>query len=230
MSPKGDGQAENKQFGARVRTRAATVGKTQAGLAEELGLTRGTFGRYWNGDRIPPAPILFPLADLLQTDARYLVQGVREPNRTHVLDAVNADWIQVPTFDLANITDGDKGEVVKTTPMRLDWLKSTIGASSGLWVASVPCDYPALDLIEGDKVLCRDITVPELHDRHLCIWREADTGRMFIGRYSVVRPESVYIDPAGEYWVGKINVSLADPPPTIFPIGRIVGRPITRIR
>ncbi|MEP9402068.1 hypothetical protein [Sphingomonas sp. VNH70] len=158
------------------------------------------------------------------------MEGVREPIRGRLTDALDADWVAVPTFDLSTMTDGSKGEPVRTTPMRKDWLNATAGTASDLWMTGAPCDYPPLDLIEGDKLLCRDIAPHELHDRHLCIWREADTERMFIGRYSVVRSESVYIDNAGEYWVGKLSVSLADPTPTIFPIGRIVARPIVQVR
>jgi transcriptional regulator with XRE-family HTH domain len=68
--------AKYSAFADRLSQSAELAGFNSARLAGVLGLTRGTMARYWNGDRLPPADLLFRMADLVAADARWLVTGV----------------------------------------------------------------------------------------------------------------------------------------------------------
>lgn len=74
-SPIGDSQAECLSFGMRLRAAAFLRDIKQAKLADGLGVTRGTFGRYWHGERLPRPAQIFTLADMLKVDPRWLLEG-----------------------------------------------------------------------------------------------------------------------------------------------------------
>lgn len=40
-----------------------------------MGIARGTMARYWNGERMFPADLLFRVADILRVNPRWLVSG-----------------------------------------------------------------------------------------------------------------------------------------------------------
>lgn len=96
----------------------------------------------------------------------------------------------------------------------------------------MPCDYPPGNLEEEEYVLCADIAAEKLRERNLCIWREKDTARLFVARFSTVRPEPIHIDDQGEYWLNKIAIQISPgkAEAEYKPIGRILGRPLAPIR
>jgi transcriptional regulator with XRE-family HTH domain len=76
--PNGSRQDSGRVFtdiAARIQNTARDQGLTAAQLSRHLKLTRGTFARYWHGDRLIPADVLFALADRLGVDARWLFLG-----------------------------------------------------------------------------------------------------------------------------------------------------------
>jgi transcriptional regulator with XRE-family HTH domain len=83
--PKGDNTSPNgsrQDFGrvftdvaARIQSTANDRGLTMAQLSRDLKLTRGTFSRYWHGERLIPADVLFALAERLSVDVRWLFLG-----------------------------------------------------------------------------------------------------------------------------------------------------------
>jgi transcriptional regulator with XRE-family HTH domain len=78
MSPKGDSQhlvAKYARFSARLVEAAELAGFNSARLAALVGVTRGTMARYWHGERLLPADLLFRVADILNVSARWLITG-----------------------------------------------------------------------------------------------------------------------------------------------------------
>ncbi len=78
MSPKGDSQqlpAKYASFSARLVEAAELAGFNSARLASIVGVTRGTMARYWHGERLLPADLLFRVADVLSVNPRWLITG-----------------------------------------------------------------------------------------------------------------------------------------------------------
>lgn len=156
MSPKGDGQGEFAPFGDRLRNLAEPLGFTSAALAKKLGITRGTMARYWDGERLPPAPLLFDIAHLVGADAYWLVWGRNNPDRVQLRSADDADWVEVPEYALLEIDEQGKMDPISSTKFRRDWLYSSLGENSGLWIARLPAPYDALTLGTGTPLFCKD--------------------------------------------------------------------------
>jgi transcriptional regulator with XRE-family HTH domain len=77
-SPNGDNQVKSiviSEFGARLRQAAQDRGMNQRLLAQSLDIPTSTIGRYWNGQRLLPADLLFRAADCLAVDPRWLALG-----------------------------------------------------------------------------------------------------------------------------------------------------------
>ena len=63
-------------FNRRVRRRMDQLGMTQATIAEKLGWSQGCFGHLITGrTKMVMADRVFPLADVLQCDPRWLALG-----------------------------------------------------------------------------------------------------------------------------------------------------------
>lgn len=106
-----------------------------------------------------------------------------------VADATDAEWEEVPLFDLRNVTDTGKGDPQSWTPFRKDWLNRTLGTSFDLYLVRLLSDYRSRDgnrdLQEGDLVFVREITPAELADGNIVIWRRE--GGIAVARYSLMR-------------------------------------------
>jgi len=94
-----------------------------------------------------------------------------KPKAFHPIDVDHLDWVNVPEYDLRELTDETRGSVVSETPIRKDWLYQTFGTTSGLWLAKLPADLPRLSLREGDLVFLRDIAPGEAQDGAVYIVR-----------------------------------------------------------
>lgn len=67
-------------FNRRVRRRMDQLGMTQATIAEKLGWSQGCFGHLITGrTKMVMADRVFPLADVLQCDPRWLALGDEAP-------------------------------------------------------------------------------------------------------------------------------------------------------
>lgn len=185
-SPYGDSQAKNLVFGDRLRAQADRQGLTAAALAQKLGITRGTMARYWHGERLPPAALLLDMAEELETDPQWLVRGRRAPERKHLVAVDEHDWVEVTEYDLWQFGEYGKGEPKNSASFRKDWLYTTIGISSGLWLTRLLSGYPAANLSSGALVFCQDIRVEELVEGNICIFRVH--GGMVIGRLTFCPP------------------------------------------
>ena len=218
-------------FSARYIARAEELQIKDAEISRLSGIPTSTLSRYRNGGS-PRAEHIFPLVDALRCSARWLIAGVSEPIALQAAD--DAEWVEVPEYDLQQMDDASKGPVVRTTKFRRDWLNRSFGRDRGLWLTKLPSDYPALDLRQGDEVICYDIVREELSERQLCVWRVPIAGQCVVARYSVFdRDGRPWAEENGDYWVGSglVKGDLerglgAD----FIPVGRIVGRPLSPIR
>ncbi|MFM9851619.1 MAG: helix-turn-helix domain-containing protein [Sphingomonadaceae bacterium] len=62
-------------FSSRLVEAAELAGFNSARLASAVGVARGTMARYWNGERMFPADLLFRVADIIGVSPRWLVTG-----------------------------------------------------------------------------------------------------------------------------------------------------------
>jgi len=76
-----DGQAEAAAFAARLQARAAELHISRANLMKWLEVRKQTFAGYWNGERVPPAHVLFRMAEELDVSPRWLLEGDEEPGK-----------------------------------------------------------------------------------------------------------------------------------------------------
>lgn len=128
----------------------------------------------------------------------------------------DADFVRLPRFDLAQLTDDGKGLRVETIPVRKDWLYRRILTTSNLWLTELPADNEPLGLQEGDVVICSDVRAEGVQDNWVCIFR-APTG-LFVAKYHLMaNGDAGTIGPAG----------LADD--DVKPVARIHARMITRV-
>ena len=110
-----------------IRKRIARVmveqGKTQRGLAKQVGTTEASISRYIKGDRVPKGPILANIANALHTTTDYLLGNEKdsndpelEYNYTQRAIARNANrWSKKQKLDLVNALFENADESEKDT-------------------------------------------------------------------------------------------------------------------
>lgn len=181
-------------FAARYISRVEALGLNDSQVSRLTGIPTSSLSRYRKGEGVPKAEHLFPLSDHLKCDARWLVSGVETPRSLVAVE--DAEWEDVPFFDLRNVTDTGKGEPQSWTPFRKDWLNRTLGTAFDLYLVRLPSDYHSRrgdrDLAEDDLVFVREITPAELADGHVVIWRRE--GGLKVARYSLRPRERVEED------------------------------------
>jgi transcriptional regulator with XRE-family HTH domain len=170
----------------RVRERATELNLNATSLGARLQLKPSAMGNYWNGKRPYPAEAIARMSEALSTSVDYLFTGRRIASPA-VANVEDAEWEDVPFFDLRNVTDTGKGEAQSWTPFRKDWLNRTLGTSFDLYLVRLLSDYKSRagdrDMTEGDLVFVREITPGELADGHVVIWRRE--GGLTVARYSL---------------------------------------------
>jgi len=161
------------------------------------------------------------MAEVLATNVDYLLSGRRIAS-TAVANVEDAEWEDVPFFDLRNVTDTGKGEPQSWTPFRKDWLNRTLGTSFDLYLVRLLSDYHSRtgdrDLSEGDLVFVREITPAELADGHVVIWRRE--GGLKVARYSLQQRDR---DEGDVIYPGEVSDD------QFVPICRIYGKFLQRI-
>ncbi|WP_278393867.1 helix-turn-helix domain-containing protein [Sphingobium yanoikuyae] len=176
-------------FGERLRSRAAEIGVGMAEIGRSSGVKKQSMSGYWNGERLCGSDKLFALSDALRVNARWLISGEGPKSGGDLVAVEDADWEQVPFFDLRNITDTGKGEPLSWTPFRKDWLNRALGTSFDLYLVRLLSDYRSKngdrDLYEDDIVFVREITPGELQDGHVVIWRRDQS--LKVARFALSR-------------------------------------------
>lgn len=186
-----DGQQQDAKiaFGERLRARIAELGLTDAEVARRAKLSSSGLSRYTTGTSFPNSEQLFPLCDAIDVEPRWLINGESSKRSPAVASVEDAEWEDIPLFDLRNVTDTGKGEPQSWTPFRKDWLNRTLGTSFDLYLVRLLSDYRSRDgnrdLQEDDFVFVREITPAGLADGNIVIWRRE--GGIVIARYSLMR-------------------------------------------
>lgn len=177
---------------------------------------------YWNGERLCGSDKLFALSDALRVNARWLISGEGARTGGDLLAVEDADWEQVPFFDLREITDTGKGAAVSRTPFRKDWLNRNLGTASELYLVRLLSDYRSRngdrDLREGDLVFCRECEPSDLVDGYVVIWRREHG--LKVARYSLRSRET-----ADEDVITPEEVS----DDQFIPVARILGKFLQRM-
>jgi|TARA_B100000378_G_scaffold275624_1_gene272026 transcriptional regulator with XRE-family HTH domain len=206
---------------ARVRERAKELNFNATSLGSALKLKPSAMGNYWNGKRAYPTEALPRMAEALSTNVEYLLSG-RRIAASAVADVEDAEWEDIPFFDLRNVTDTGKGEPQSWTPFRKDWLNRTLGTSFDLYLVRLLSDYRSRlgdrDLQEGDLVFVREITPAELIDGHVVIWRRE--GGLKVARYSLQQRDR---EEGDVIYPGEVSDD------QFVPICRIYGKFLQRI-
>lgn len=175
-----------QEMAERVRDRAKDLNLNATSLGSALQLKPSAMGNYWNGKRPYPTEALPRMAEALSTNVDYLLSGRRIASIA-VADVEDAEWENIPFFDLRNITDTGKGLPDSWTPFRKDWLNRSLGTSFDLYLVRLLSDYRSRlgdrDLAEGDLVFVREITPGELADGNVVIWRRE--GGLKVARYAL---------------------------------------------
>ncbi|QQV77279.1 helix-turn-helix domain-containing protein [Sphingomonas aliaeris] len=168
-------------FADRLRTTLARLDLSDAYFARAADIPTSTFARYKSGDSIPKGDDLFRLSDALRVSPRWLMLG-DEGTGGSLVDVADADFVTIPRYRLAALTDTSKGDPLETVPYRKDWLARRLGTTTGLWITELPSDYDALGLEEGDAIICADIDAAGPAEKWVCIFR--GPGGPFVARYS----------------------------------------------
>lgn len=170
-------------FSERLRTTLERLDLSDAYFARAADLPTSTFARFKSGDSIPKGDDLFRLADALRVSPRWLMLGDQgEAGLPALADTADAEFVMIPRYRLANLTDTGKGDPIETVPYRKDWLARRLGTATGLWITELPSDYEALGLEEGDAILCADIDAAGPAEKWVCIFR--GSAGPFVARYS----------------------------------------------
>ena len=125
-------------------------------MARASGISPGRINDYWNGPKLPLATTLFALAESLSVSAEWLALGRVPQKQSRLIDAADADWVEIPEFALLEIDEQGKLDPISVTTMRRDWLYSSLGESSDLWIARLPAPYDAVSLNTGTPLICKD--------------------------------------------------------------------------
>ncbi|MBU7589217.1 MAG: helix-turn-helix transcriptional regulator [Sphingopyxis terrae] len=97
------------------------------------------------------------IARALDTTVEHLIDGIEAPSiRRHLVEASDAEWVDVPEYSLFEIDEHGKLAPIVTTKMRKDWLYSSLGETSGLWIAAAPARYEALGIEPMTMIFCKD--------------------------------------------------------------------------
>jgi transcriptional regulator with XRE-family HTH domain len=142
-------------FATRLQSAAKDSHLSQASLAKEIGLSRATLQRYWVGERLPPGDTLIDIAEAVGASAAWLIRG--ETRRSNVLvDAAHADWVDLPEYALLEIDEQGKMDPIASIKIWRDWLYSSLGEASDLWLTRLPAPYDALSIGSGVPLICKD--------------------------------------------------------------------------
>lgn len=222
-SPGRQAVSDNEDAGRRIKS--ALNGREVSWLVRETGYGDSTIR-----DALRRGPVrsdvAMAIAKALNVSVDWLLSGSSSRSSASVADVSSADWVEVPEYDLRDLTDDSRGSLVSTTPIRRDWLNRTLGQSSGLWLGRLPADLVRLDLREGDLVFLRDVEPGEVHDGAIYIIRL--WGHLTVARLEVIpgreRPSAIGTDDR--------TITLRDIGPDdgqAILVARVLGAPLRRL-
>src|SRR3546814_17425583 len=86
------------------------------------------------------------IAKALSVSVDWLLTGRRSGM---LVAADEAEWIEVPEYALLEIDEMGKMDPISSTVMRRDWLYTSLGESSYLWLATPPASSSARTTCTG---------------------------------------------------------------------------------
>lgn len=219
-------------FSERLKARAEQLGLSQADLVRLTPLGRSQMSKLFAGTGLVGSDNLFPLADALQVDARWLVSGeaesapfpaVVEPRphqRMRLAD--ESDWLFLPRYDLLAFTAEGKPDALEQLPVRRDWIARAVRTSANLWLAEMPSNAMDDVAAEGDTIICKDPQLPVVDGRVYAWYLD---GRVIVRRLSIGRDG--FMLKAADHNMDPIHVP-ADEADTIRPVARILAALVLR--
>ncbi len=137
------------------RIEMVLAGKPQKWLVDASGLSKSVISDAING-AMPKTEIAIRIAQALDVSVEWLITGQDRRPRGLLRSADDAEWVDLPRYDLHAFTDHAKPDPIDVIPIRRDWLYSHVRRSKNLWLAELPTSkWPKLGL-QGDLMLCED--------------------------------------------------------------------------
>jgi transcriptional regulator with XRE-family HTH domain len=210
-------------FGARLRKRAHDLDLTATELGKKAGIKKQTMTGYWTGERLCGSDKLFALADALDLDPRWLIEGVHSPQR-QLVEAGAAEWVSLPRYDLSRFTIEGKPEPLDSMPVRRDWLNRLLLVSTDLWLTEMPSDALPDLARQGDTIICRDVEPrePDLIEGRAYIFMLDGTPIVRRVGFQPGRLILTSTDPA----IPPITIERSNPPHIdehLVPVARVLG-------
>jgi hypothetical protein len=113
--------------------------------------------------RSPRIDAALKIAKALDVDLEWLFGDQEDrrrldhaPRKGALVDADDADWVEVPEYLTYEIDELGKLIPITTTLMRKDWLYASLGDTSGIWMARSPTRNDALGIDTGAMLFCKD--------------------------------------------------------------------------
>ena len=147
-------QAANTDNPVGKRILSLLDGRDFGWLAIKTGIPASTLSDYVQRG-VSRADNALKIARALQTSVEFLMDGRDAPQR-HLIDANDAEWVEVPEHALLEIDERGKAPPIATINLRRDWLSSSLGEASGLWLTRLPAPFDALTLGTGAVLICKD--------------------------------------------------------------------------
>jgi hypothetical protein len=152
-------------------------------LAGKTGIPASTLSDYVQRG-ISRADNAVKIARALETTVEFLVDGQSAAPKGHLIDANDADWVEVPEYSTYEIDELGKLTPITTTAMRKDWLYSSLGDTSGIWMTSAPTRNDALNIDAGTMLFCKDHR-PGERMMHGAYYLFRINGGIILARYSL---------------------------------------------
>ena len=143
-------------LGLRIREERQRLGLNQEAMAAAGGVTRNSQLAYEAGRTSPSADYLLSIGEH-GVDIAYVLSGNRIKPSQPVIDAEDAEWVEVGEHSLLEIDENGKMALFATTMVRKDWLYSSLGESSDLWITRLLTPYDPLQLSKGTIIICKDV-------------------------------------------------------------------------
>jgi hypothetical protein len=160
----GSRQAVKDNEAAGLRIREALGDREVSWLSRETGYGDSTLR-----DALRRGPVrsdvALAIAKALSVSIDWLLTGERG---NAVVAVEEADFVDVPEYSLFEIDEQGKLWPLMTTKIRKDWLYSSLGETSGLWIAAAPSRYEALGIEPMTMIFCKDHSPAErlIHGVH----------------------------------------------------------------
>ncbi|MGR4892242.1 hypothetical protein ACIPPQ_14535 [Sphingopyxis sp. LARHCG72] len=152
-------------------------------LAGKTGIPASTLSDYVQRG-ISRADNAVKIARALETTVEFLVDGQSAAPKGHLIDANDADWVEVPEYSTYEFDELGKLTPITTTAMRKDWLYSSLGDTSGIWMTSAPTRNDALNIDAGTMLFCKDHR-PGERMMHGAYYLFRINGGIILARYSL---------------------------------------------